>query len=101
MGVDHRGIQAAVAQQLLDRANVVASFEQVRRNRMAQRVAAAGLRDACGTQRLLKDALHQCLVQMMAAPLAGRRVLVHPRRRARAAFATEIDGQTGRGPDGR
>jgi hypothetical protein len=36
--VDHRGAHIAVAQQFLNRADVVAVFEEVRRERMAERV---------------------------------------------------------------
>src|SRR5207237_9248648 len=59
---------------------VVACLKKMGRKRMAQRVAAAGLRNACGTHRLLEDALDHGLVQVMSAALSGRQVLVIPRR---------------------
>src|SRR5262249_24593310 len=44
--VDHGRADVAVAEQLLDGADVVSGFEQVGRKRVAERVAAGVLRDA-------------------------------------------------------
>ena len=50
--VDHRRAQVRVAEQILDRADVVAVLEEVGRERMAQRVTAHFLRDACAAAEM-------------------------------------------------
>ena len=63
-----------VAEQFLHRADVVATFEQVRGEGMAQRVRRYRLDDARRARRLLDGALHALLVDMVAAHRAGARV---------------------------
>src|SRR3954453_17468296 len=46
MGINHGRAYIGVSKQLLNRPNVVAVLEQVGRERMSQRMAAAGLADA-------------------------------------------------------
>ncbi len=46
MRVDHRRRHIAVTEQLLDRPDVVTALEQVRRKRVAERVAAHALVDS-------------------------------------------------------
>ena len=53
VGVDHRRLDAGMAQQLLHGADVVAVLQQVRGERVAQRVAAHVLDDAGDARRLL------------------------------------------------
>jgi hypothetical protein len=50
--VDHRSPHVAVAQQLLHRAYVVAVFDQVRGEAMAERVTGGGLRYPCPAHSL-------------------------------------------------
>mgnify|MGYP001172851716 FL=1 len=76
MGVDHRRTHVGVAEQFVDRANVVAPIEQVTGERMAQRVWRGRLVDAGSDDRLFHRALQQLLVQMMkplsrSTPLRG------------------------------
>lgn len=47
MGIDHRGFDVAMAQQLLDGSNVRAAFEQVRGKRMAEPMARGSFRTRC------------------------------------------------------
>jgi hypothetical protein len=54
VGVDHRGRDVAVVQELLDGANVVAVLEEVRNEAVAQRVARGALGDARGRQASLR-----------------------------------------------
>ena len=46
MGVDHRRLEVLVIRELLDRADVVAVFQEVRGEGVAERVAGGPLRDA-------------------------------------------------------
>jgi hypothetical protein len=39
MGIDHRRLDVAMARKFLDRSNIVAAFEQVRGERMPERMA--------------------------------------------------------------
>lgn len=73
MGIDHRRFHILVSQQLLDRPNVIAIFQQVGSETMAQRMA----RDAVGEGQALGRASHCSLkttfIQVMAteSPAAG------------------------------
>jgi hypothetical protein len=52
MGVDHRGLYVTVAEQFLDRANVIAILDQVRRKGMSQNVRGGSLPDMSLTKSL-------------------------------------------------
>ncbi len=45
MGIEHRRFDIAMAQQLLDGSNVIAAFEQVGGERMAERMARGSFRE--------------------------------------------------------
>jgi hypothetical protein len=62
--VDHRCRDVAVTQQFLDRPAVVAGLQQVRRERMAQRVAGRVLRDSGASNGIVKGSLDDGLVQI-------------------------------------
>ena len=53
----------------LDRSDVVAVLEEVRRERMPEGVAGRGLRGACGADGGTDCSLHDGLVQVVAAVL--------------------------------
>jgi len=74
--VDHCGADVAVAEEFLDRADVVAGFEEVGGEGVAQRVAACGLGDACVAHGGLDGALDDRLVQVVAVVLPGVAVAV-------------------------
>jgi len=69
-----------VAQQLLHGADVVARREQMRRERVAQRVTARGLRDAGGADGGLHRALDGGFVEVVAALAIVARIEVATRR---------------------
>src|ERR1017187_4007067 len=64
VGVDHGRRDVAVAEKLLDRADVGAALEKLGREGVAQRVAARGFADA----RLAHGALDENLAEVAAAP---------------------------------
>jgi hypothetical protein len=71
VGVDHCGADVAVAEELLDGADVVAALEEVGGEGVAEGVAGDPLveaRLACST---LDGTLHHALVKMMPALQAG------------------------------
>src|SRR5882762_7068820 len=70
-----------MAEQLLDSADVVTVLQQVRGERMPERVTARVLNDAGLAQRALDGTLDDGLVQVMAAALAGEAVHVVSGRR--------------------
>jgi hypothetical protein len=72
VGVNHRRAHITVPEQLLDRADVVAGFEQMCRKGMTQRVTRGRSGDPRNLDRLLHRALDDGLVQVMPSPLAGR-----------------------------
>jgi hypothetical protein len=74
VGVDHGGLDVAVAQQLLDGADVVPLLEEVGGERVPEGVAAGGLGQPGLRDRLLHRLLHGRLVQMVAADGAGARI---------------------------
>jgi hypothetical protein len=71
VGVDHGGGNVAVAQELLDRSDVVARFEQMSGKRVAQRVARGGLGDAGRLHCASKGSLKDGFVEVVPATLAG------------------------------
>jgi len=77
VGVDHRGFDVLVTQELLDRPNIIAIFDQVGGERVPERVAARRPRDSDVAHRLLHGSLHHGLVQVMT-PLDMRPRVVTP-----------------------
>jgi len=69
--VDHGRADVLVAQELLDRADVVTALQQVRRERMAQGVGARHFGDPSSANRRAHGALDDSFVQMVTAALAG------------------------------
>src|SRR5665811_2136111 len=78
MGVDHRGAHILVAEKLLDDANVVACFEQLRGGGMAERVAPGTLGNAHLAHGSSNRALRRCLVDVVLAPSPALRFLRRP-----------------------
>src|SRR5262245_50351163 len=72
--VDHRGVDIAVAEQLLERADVVAGFEQVGGKAVPQRMRADRLGQTGAATRVADGALGDGLVQVVAAVCAAARV---------------------------
>ena len=69
--VDHRGRDIAMPEELLDGSDVVARFEQVGREAVAERVTRSGFRDASRDHRKPESALQDGFVEMMAAKLTA------------------------------
>src|SRR3546814_7180824 len=74
MGVDLRRRHVLVAEQLLHGADVVASFKQVRGERMTQRVAGGGLVDRRQLPRRPHGTLQHAVVDMMPPQLPRTRI---------------------------
>src|SRR5690606_8298668 len=74
VGIDLGGRHVLVAEQLLHRADVVAGFEKMRGEGVAQRVAGRRLDDAGPVAGELDCALQGRLVDVMSAPAASARV---------------------------
>ena len=72
VGVDHRGLDALVTEQLLDGADVVAVLEQMGGEGMAQAVAAGGLVDAGGSAGAADGPLDGAGAQVEAVDLTGQ-----------------------------
>jgi hypothetical protein len=96
--VDHCGAHVAVAEQFLDRSDVIAGFEQMRRERVTKRVARSGPRDSSRTGGILHGALQDGFMQVMPATLAGLFVSVEPRGPPRAA-SSRVPGDHHRAHD--
>lgn len=75
VGGDHRGLYARMAEELRDRPDVVAVFEQVGGEAVAKGVAARPLHVACGEHRSIHGVLHLCFVRVVASLLAGFRTM--------------------------
>jgi hypothetical protein len=74
MGVDHGGVDVGSRAWLLDRADVVARFEEVRRERMAQGVAGRRLRQPGDLDGGAQRPLERALVDVVPKHLPGRAV---------------------------
>src|SRR3546814_4423000 len=74
MGVDLRRRHVLVAEQLLHGADVVASFKQVRGERMTQRVAGGGFVDRRQLPRRPHGTLQHAVVDMMPPQLSRTRI---------------------------
>jgi hypothetical protein len=81
VGVDHGGADVGMTEQLLDRADVVAPFEEVRREAVTQGMAAGGFGEACRLCGAADGALQNGFMLMVAAPFSGDRVEVVAGRR--------------------
>src|SRR5439155_16843890 len=72
---------SAVAEQFLDRADVVALLEQMGGEGVTESVAGRRLREAGGADRFLDGPLENGFVEMMTAPLASEAVHIEARGR--------------------
>lgn len=81
MGIDHGRADVTVAEQLLDRAHVVAVLEKVNCEGVAQGVTARSLGDAGILKGFLEGPLYDGLMNMMAPAFACALVEVQPLRR--------------------
>ena len=73
MRVNHRRIHVVMAEQLLDRANVLPAFEPMGRKRVSQRVCTDRLGDLRAGRRPLDTRAQRSFVQVMPGriPLRG------------------------------
>lgn len=71
MGIDHRGANVAVAEQLLNRADVVTVFKQVRRKRVAKCVRTRRFVDIRLAHRFFYRLLQYRFVEMRAPLFTG------------------------------
>ena len=78
MRIDHRGLQIAVAQEVLDSANVGTSFQQVGCKAMAKGVASGRFADPCCSHRGANRPLNDRRVEMM--PPLFTRLSITPTR---------------------
>ena len=76
MGVDHRGLDVIVAEQFLDRSDVIPVLKHVRGKRVAERVTTGVLGDPRLADGVLDGALDGRLVDVMASLFAG--LLIYP-----------------------
>ena len=81
VGVDHRGAHVPVAQQLLDRPDIVSVLEQVGGEGVAEGVAGDVFLDFGTRRRILHGALEDRFVEVVAMPEAGLGFHVLPVRR--------------------
>ena len=81
VGVDLRGADVTVSQELLDGADIVACLEQVRREGVAKGVRACALGDPGEPHGIPDRTLQDRLVEMVAAVLPGTLVDADPSRR--------------------
>lgn len=79
VGIHHRRPHVTMAEKLLNRADVRAGLEQMRRERVTKRVAGRALGDRTGSYGYGERALNHRFVQVMPAADAGRRFAVQPR----------------------
>ena len=71
MGVDHRRAHVLMAQQLLDRPNIIPVLQQVGRKGVAKRMAACRFGDPCFQSGFLEAPLQDGFVQVVPALFAG------------------------------
>lgn len=65
MGIDHRGAHILLSQELLDCADVLPSFQQVRRKGMAEGMASGGYLHSGIPYGSLHALLHHAWIQMI------------------------------------
>jgi hypothetical protein len=75
MGVDHGRAYVFVAQQLLNRADVIARFQEMRCERMPEGMATGVFHDARFADGFLDGTLKNRFVNVMPSLFAGFRVL--------------------------
>lgn len=73
VGVDHRRLHVAMAEELLDGMDIVAILQEVDGEGLAEGVGGDASHEACVAGRLLHRALDCALVQVMAESPAGLR----------------------------
>src|SRR5574337_980536 len=71
MGVHHRGLHVAMAEEFLDSSNIVVAFKQVRGKGMAKGVARGPLRQSSLSDRVPHSFLDERFVCVMAALFSG------------------------------
>ena len=71
MGVDHRGADVLVTEELLDRPDVVAGFQEVRREGVAERVGRDVFGNSGGAGGSADLFLNDRLVKVVATGLTG------------------------------
>jgi len=76
MGVNHRRANVSVAQQLLDRQNIIPILQQVGGKGVAKRMAACRFGDLCFQSGFLEGSLQDRLVQVVPALFAGNSVSI-------------------------
>lgn len=74
MGINHRRTDVAMPEQLLHRTDVVTALQQVRRERMAQRVRRHRFGDAGALRGAAHGPLHALFIDMVAPPRPAARV---------------------------
>ena len=79
--VDHGGAHVTVSEQFLDRTNVVAVFEEMRREGVPEGVTRGSLGQARLEDGFLDSPLEHGLMEVMPAPLAGDAIDVETGRR--------------------
>ena len=79
--IDHRCADIGMAKELLDCANVVPVFEQMRGKRMPERMATDALRDSSLSRSHCHGTLHRRLVQVISRWRSPPGVAAHPTRR--------------------
>ncbi len=70
MSIDHGGSDVVVAEQFLNRADVMATFEQVSGKGMTETVRSGGLADLCLDHGAANRLLHQAWIEMMPTLLS-------------------------------
>ena len=76
MGVDHRGRDVSVTEQLLEGSNVCPVLQEVGRERAPEGMTGRTLGDPSASNCISDGALHRSLVEVVTPDLAGRRVSV-------------------------
>jgi hypothetical protein len=74
VGIDHRRLHVPMPEQFLNGADIVAIFQEMSGERMAQRVAAGRLGRHHVSRGLFNSSLSHRFMQMMSPALAGPRV---------------------------
>ena len=74
MGVDHRRAYVSVAQQLLDRPNIIAIFQQMGGKGVTERMTACRFGDPCFQSGFLEGPLQNGLVQVVPTLFSGNPV---------------------------
>lgn len=81
MDIDHGGADITVAEQFLDGADVITTFEQMGGKGMAQGMGRGGFVYTTGSNRLFDGALQSLFMRMVTAHNAGSRITRQSGRR--------------------